>query len=481
PNNESKLKVPDELFFGSEKQVDLSDDYGDNKRRKETVRGIIHTLNKYKFTVEENTPIEEEIALDPELLGKVFENLLASYNPETHTTARKQTGSFYTPREIVNFMVDESLIAYLENSLTDFYVQQKYELDENRKAELSDKIRQLVSYNDLPHSFNEQEVNALIKAIDRIKILDPACGSGAFPMGILHKLVFILNRLDPHNERWKNEQVAKVEKMIETASEIADHDRRQQIITDLEKQIASIEDAFANNELDYGRKLYLIENCIYGVDIQPIAVQIAKLRFFISLVIDQRVVPANKNMNIRPLPNLETKFVAANTLIGLEKPAQMSLRNPEIEQLEKQLKTVRQRHFRARTRSEKQRYRTKDEQLRRQIAELLIGDGWNDKVAHQIADWDPYDQNSSSDFFDPEWMFGIENGFDVVIGNPPYVVDKNLSELEKKLFINNYKSALYQINLYLLFIEKALYVSRKNGTISELLTSRKQELQHFVD
>jgi len=121
PAHEKRLKVPDFLFFGAEDQIDLSDVYGSKKRKNETVKGIIHILNSYKFTIAENTPIEEEIALDPELLGKVFENLLASYNPETRTTARKQTGSFYTPREIVNYMVNESLIAYLEGKLIELY------------------------------------------------------------------------------------------------------------------------------------------------------------------------------------------------------------------------------------------------------------------------------------------------------------------------------------------------------------------------
>lgn len=117
PMHESRLKVPDILFFGDENEVDLSAVYGDKRRKHENVRGVITILNAYKFTIAENTPLEEEIALDPELLGKVFENLLASYNPETQTTARKQTGSFYTPREIVNYMVDESLLAYLAANL----------------------------------------------------------------------------------------------------------------------------------------------------------------------------------------------------------------------------------------------------------------------------------------------------------------------------------------------------------------------------
>ncbi|MBW2708380.1 MAG: N-6 DNA methylase, partial [Deltaproteobacteria bacterium] len=98
-------KVPNFLFFSDYRTLDLSSAYGDKRKKKEKVRGLINLLDSYKFTVTENTPIEEEIALDPELLGKVFENLLASYNPETGTTARKQTGSFYTPREIVNYIL----------------------------------------------------------------------------------------------------------------------------------------------------------------------------------------------------------------------------------------------------------------------------------------------------------------------------------------------------------------------------------------
>ena len=105
--DDNPLSVPNELFFSEPQSVNLNAVY-DTKNSRYTVRGLIHILNRYKFTIAENTPIEEEVALDPELLGQVFENLLAAYNPETGTTARKQTGSFYTPREVVNYMVDES-------------------------------------------------------------------------------------------------------------------------------------------------------------------------------------------------------------------------------------------------------------------------------------------------------------------------------------------------------------------------------------
>lgn len=120
--------MPDALFFSEEKEIDLSQIYDDKKRNHEKVQGLINILKAYKFTVTENTPIEEDVALDPELLGRVFENLLASYNPETQTTARKQTGSFYTPREIVNYMVDESLVAYLQTQLQTSKVSKTFEV-----------------------------------------------------------------------------------------------------------------------------------------------------------------------------------------------------------------------------------------------------------------------------------------------------------------------------------------------------------------
>jgi len=460
--NEERLSVPDELFFSDLKKVDLSSVYENKKRQSEEFRGIIKIFKRYKFTIEENTPIEEEIALDPELLGKVFENLLASYNPETHTTARKATGSFYTPREIVNYMVDESLVAYLETQLKGKVPEFK---DMNKLGEL---LRDTLSYTEEAHSFiKEEQVDALINVIDKCKILDPACGSGAFPMGILHKLVYLLHKLDPYNEKWKNRQIERVQNAIREAEKVEDTAIRDHLLHDLETNIESIEDAFLNNELDYGRKLYLVENCIYGVDIQPIAIQIAKLRFFISLVIDQKVDPMKHNLNIRALPNLETKFVAANTLIGLDKPAQIALRNHEIDRLENELKEVRKNHFSARSRKEKIRLRSLDEKLRNQIAILLIADGWYDKSARQLADWNPYNQNTSSPFFDPEWMFGLTEGFDIVIGNPPYKVESKREQVYYKGY-----STIKCGDLYAYFFERSIkYFLKADGALSFITAS----------
>jgi len=470
------LVVPDYLFFDVEEEVDLSDDFGSKVYKNSKIRGLLEILQSYKFTITENTPIEEDVALDPELLGKVFENLLASYNPETKTTARKQTGSFYTPREIVNYMVDESLIAYLKNNLKDDYVSEEL---------LDQDLHQLLSYDNLNPYHEKPEIKKqLIKALDQCTILDPACGSGAFPMGILQKMVHVLHKVDPKNIEWEQRQIDRVNNAIESLEEIDDVRFREQGIKDMRAQIKDIEDSFENNELDYGRKLYLIENCIYGVDIQSIATQISKLRFFISLIVDQKIDKTKGNFGIRPLPNLETKFVAANTLIGIEKPkAQLNLfENKEIKKLEAELKKVRHKLFSSKSPATKRKLREDDKEIRNQIADLLVIDGWENKTARQLASWDPYDQNESSSFFDPEWMFDIKEGFDIVIGNPPYVFTRDVdfgidfkAYVEKEYFskiIRGKKSKAIQsgkINLFAVFAMKGLLLSKKGGCLTLII------------
>lgn len=444
--DDNALKIPNSLFWGPERVVDLSEAYGEDKYSASRVAGLVRIFDRYKFTVAENTPIDEEVALDPELLGKAFENLLAAYNPETGATARKQTGSFYTPREIVNYMVDESLISSLSTKL-------KVALP--KAAQVEERLRQLVAYSNEPHQFADHEVTALIYAIDHLKILDPACGSGAFPMGILHKLVYVLAKLDPGNQRWKDRQLAK-------ANEIPDSTVRERVVSDIEQ-------SFNANELDYGRKLYLIENCIYGVDIQPIAVQISKLRFFISLVVDQRINEKADNLGIRPLPNLETKFVAANTLIALERPGQQLLRNIDIDAKEAELRQVRERHFLARTPGAKAKCREHDANLRAEIAGLLRADGWDSTTSKKLAAWNPYDQNAWAGFFDSEWMFGNLNGFDILIGNPPY--GAAIDQESKVLYLALYKHQDYQLDSYLLFMERASTLLRPGGELCFIVSN----------
>jgi adenine-specific DNA-methyltransferase len=399
-NKKKRPNIPNHLFFGSEHEEDLSDAYGDTKRKKEKVRGLLNILNAYKFTIVENTPVDQEIALDPELLGKVFENLLASYNEETKTTARKQTGSFYTPRSIVEYMADESMKAHLAGALIRAGMS---EVDAKAGLDV------LFAYTERPHPFREKEVGMLLDAIHACKILDPACGSGAFPMGMLHKLVYIIYKLDPNNARWKQLQ-------IDAATTIPDLSSR-------EAAIAAIERDFTDNEHDYVRKLYLIENCLYGVDIQPIAIQISKLRFFISLICDQRTNRNKReNLGIRPLPNLETKFVAADTLIGLPEMDQLELLPRRVHQIESEIESLYHRHFSVQRRDEKLGLQRRIQELRKELGKVLGESLGSSKKAQHIANWDPFDPQASSDFFDPHWMFGpsLADGFDIVFGNPPW-------------------------------------------------------------
>jgi adenine-specific DNA-methyltransferase len=443
------LQVPNKLFFGGLGDVDLNDVYGTRGRRS-SVRGLIDIFTSYKFTIAENTPIEEEVALDPELLGHVFENLLAAYNPETRLTARKETGSFYTPRNVVDYMVDESLVLLLR---------QKLGRDD---GETNQKLRQLLAYNDptpADELFSASEQSALIRAVDELRVIDPACGSGAFPMGVLQKLVHLLSKIDPKNQAWKQRQ-------LEHAEEIEDIEAR-------EDSKRAIEEAFERNELGYGRKLFLIENCIYGVDIQPIAVQIAKLRFFIALLVDQGVDEGQKNRGVRPLPNLETRLVTANSLTRIDYVGQqLALFRSEIEPIEQELKKVRSRHFSARTIQTKQKYRDEDRKLRTELASILSQSGLPSNDAELLANWNPYAQNDQAEFFDPEWMFGIANGFDLVIANPPYVRQEQLKD-RKKLFQQQYPSVYSgTADLLVYFYGLALDLLRERGVFC-FITSNK--------
>ena len=453
------LKVPNEIFFGREISADLNKAYN-TKNKKYAIDGLIHIFESYKFTVEENTPFEEEVALDPELLGKVFENLIASYNADTSTTARKKSGSFYTPRVVVDYMVDEALTGHLASALKPAPLADGLERHKNinevldlgtatgeldlphQQAEskqgttsgIDARLRGLLDYGDKAHGFGENEIDNLIAAIESIRAIDPACGSGAFLMGLLQKLVHVLEKLDPDNTRWKKRNRQPLEHALEEARNIPDPARKAERVDDAQKALDKLDKDFSNaNYPDYARKLYLIDKCIHGVDIQPIAVQIAKLRFFISLVVSQKIDENEKNLNITPLPNLETRIVAANTIRPMERESQQDLfRDETISELEAQLRDANERHFSARTRRTKLKVRKLISDLRHHLSERLRQThGISEGVARQIARWDPFDQNMAADFFDPEWMYGRADKFNIVIANPPYIRQEKIDKDEK--------------------------------------------------
>ncbi|MDD3672690.1 MAG: Eco57I restriction-modification methylase domain-containing protein [Synergistaceae bacterium] len=453
-DNESRLSVPDYLFFSDNQTVDLHEEYNNDPSKRNTkVRGIIRILNDYNFTIEENTPLDVEVALDPELLGRVFENLLASFNPETKETARKETGSFYTPREIVNYMVNESLVAYLKQ--------------ETGASE--DNLRKILDYNNDDITLENDIRSKIITSVFNCKILDPACGSGAFPMGMLQQMVHILRRIDEDNMFWKKlvlDDALKASKEAFTQ----EGESREKLLSEIGKSFDS-----AVNRPDYSRKLFLIKNCIFGVDIQPIAVQISKLRFFISLVCEQnKTDDINNNFGIMSLPNLETKFVAADSLIALKQlNTQGDLLKIALTPLETELKQARDRYFSARSPETKKKYKEMDKQLRKKISEVLVSWDLPEMVAKRLSAWDPYDQNSVANFFSPEWMFGIKEGFDIIIGNPPYVqLQKDHGKLAERYKPYDYKTFASSGDVYCLFYECGCNLLKDNGYLC-FITSNK--------
>lgn len=384
------IKIPNFLFYGIEVETEVTKGRGARATtsiEKVEHKGLNGILKSYKFTLDENTPFEEDIAIDPEMLGLVFENLLAELDPNleesTIKSIRKQTGSYYTPRKVIFEMVNDSLNLYLSK-----YIAENYPEIKNAKA----KVNDLVYYTLIKESDPPFE-QAVVDALDKYKVLDPACGSGAFPMGMLHRIVDILKLVDDKNEKWIELKLHNVDKAQRN---------------EFKKVLTSYLD-------DYGRKLGIIRDSIYGIDIQPLAVQITKLRFFISLLIDQKSAKG-----ITPMPNIETKIICADSLKNIQADL---FSKDAIEKL-----------IEART-----RYYQPDisQKVRQEIADEIVDvlDVAFPSFSYQVTGKRISGQNKellrhwfthgtlaapffNMDFFYPELT--ESGGFDCVIGNPPY-------------------------------------------------------------
>lgn len=317
---------------------------------------LIDLLNRYEFAIDENEADDSDVVLDPEALGTVFENLLEASSSETGESIRKATGSFYTPREVVDYMVEESLRHYLTARV-------KGEGEaEAWKRKLDDLFDRDKAAEGAETIFTAEEKNKVVSAIRECRIFDPACGSGAFPMGALNCMVRLLERL---------------------ASDGGSGNRQ-------------------SPDLVYSYRLHLIENCLYGVDIQVVPIQITRLRLYLSLISDQLRLGQTPKMS---LSDLKLNLVAANTLIGLSD-------------------------------------------------------------VDPFSRWDPQDQEVSSPFFDPQLMFGVKSGFDVVIGNPPYFVIKQDTPRKaqyEKIF-GHVRSG--RMNIYQLFMAKCSTMLSDGGCMS---------------
>lgn len=392
PHDDDRYEYDPATFAGKKGNVEIPNEWFLN---------LYNVLNEYNFTVDENTAYDIELSIDPEMLGRIFENLLAEINPETGENAKKNTGSFYTPRDIVDYMVDSSICEYLKN-----------------KTNISEaRINALITYGiegDELAVFTDDEKERIFDALYTITVIDPACGSGAFPIGMLQKIVYIFERIDPEAKMWLEHQLKSADIL-------------------LQKKIKS---EFKEYSMDYIRKLTVIKNSIFGVDIQSIAVEISRLRCFLSLIIEEQIDDSKENRGINPLPNLDFKFITANSLKKLpdgtesekyvfdDNQGSLFEDNKQI----KNLKAVRENYFNSSI-DERQQLQTEFYKIQKNMMQFVYQNHSKTEKYKALCTWEPF-ENGSTDWFDPEWMFGVKSGFDIVIGNPPYGVtyykdDKN--------------------------------------------------------
>jgi hypothetical protein len=390
-------------------------------------------LEQYNFTIDENSIVDADVSVDPEMLGRIFENLLAEVVPETGETARKATGSYYTPRAIVDYMVEQSLKQYLIT---------KTSLPEG-------KLDSLLSYEDEDVDLSDGERNVVVTALKEIKVIDPACGSGAFPMGILHRMLLVLEKADPRLEIWRRQYLDALDPIV-----------RQVVMKNIRRE-----------NWVYIRKLMIIRDSIYGVDIQPVAVEIAKLRCFLSLVVDEIVLDNEENRGIGPLPNLEFKFVAANTLIGLPPKDEAQGAFGSSKAIEK-LKELRGRYLRSYGKEKAEIEKQFRDIQRKLLEETLAWEAKNTalmEVAQKLTEWDPFSYESCG-WFDPGWMFGVEDGFYLVIANPPYMDSRAMVGRGQKSFreaiVQSYSMTRGSWDIYIAFFELGFKVMNRNGVLT---------------
>lgn len=430
PQRDDNYKFQEELGCGSVGVVTIPDDW---------FKSLFTVLESYSFTVDENTAYDVELSIDPEMLGRIFENLLAEINPETGESAKKSTGSFYTPRDIVDYMVDTSLYHYLKQ----------------KTAINGDKLSAILSYgqeDDREHELSKTERGAIVDALSSLAILDPACGSGAFPIGILQKTVYILQQVDENSKLWIEKQYSSV-----TSAEL-----RHEI---KEKQERGL--------FDYIRKLGVIRESIFGIDIQTIATEIAKLRCFLSLIVEESVEDDEPNRGIQPLPNLDFKFISANSLVKLEDKTesvgQMSLFE-DVQHID-ELKRIRDEYF---TADADERIELRQEFVSIQKAMLMTTIRNYAKIASNryslLSSWNPF-ENESTSWFDPEWMFG-KNRFDIVIANPPYIHLEHIKEQSKYYKELNFSTYEARGDIYALFYEKGVDLLRDNGILCYITSNK---------
>lgn len=364
--------------------------------------GIIDVFNQYNFTVDENQSHDLEIGVDPEMLGKILERLLT-------IDIKKKQATHYTPREIVSYMCQDALATYLKNNLPQddeiimildyliylpdsIFIEKEKEIRKNMKESIQKIYYAIGRFN---------------KDSGVLKILDPAVGSGAFPMGMLNLLVQLYKRIDP--------------KLINKTYEL---------------------------------KKFILSNMIYGVDNYFGAIEICRLRAWLSLIVD------NDASNIEPLPNLDFKFICANTLIPLDVNNQKNLAINS--NLESDLLHIQQEYFRTTSTSKMAKLRSK------YMSSINQLDIFDDDNRRKLRSYNPFNINLASDFYDTKLHHSVDS-FNIVIGNPPY----NLEYKAPEAFSNLTSSPYYQgkMNKWFLFACMGIDFLKNKGVLSFIATN----------
>ena len=405
----ANITIPESLFRNEEKNK--AGDVG---------TGVLDVFDRYNFTIKEDEPLDKEVAVDPEMLGKVFENML-------DITERKSKGAFYTPREIVHYMCQESLIHYLDNALEEvkkedieIFIREGHFALENDERVVAKGETKTYQYQ-LPESIRKN-ADWIDQKVSDIKICDPAIGSGAFPVGILHELVKAMLVLKPH---------LSYDYLTEKLKGF-DFEHRESI---------------SESRYIYRLKRHIIQESIYGVDIDSSAIDIARLRLWLSLVVDEDDLDP-----IETLPNLDYKIVCGNSLIGL--PAQGADRYPQVSD---ELEKLKKRFYDITDEVEKKELRN---EINKKIKDVL-------DIASEFEGYTiDFDFKL---FFSEVWR--EKGGFDVVIGNPPYV---GISKVDYKDVLKgiNYETYATTGDLYVLFYEGGYKLLKPKGNVN-LITSNK--------
>ena len=377
-------------------------------------------FEEFNFTTDESSPEYEQIAIDPEMLGRVFESLLATQLTETGERATNANGTFYTPREVVGYMCRESLRNYLYHAIN-YDKSIKESIDS--LLDISDSEWAKSKSNTLRDKVKDNR-KQIIDALDAVTILDPACGSGAFPMGMLQLLIKTHERLQPS----------------------IDH---------------------------YVKKLFIVEKNLFGVDIEPMAVEISRLRTWLSLIVDE--MDARK---VEPLPNLDFKFICANSLVPLESADQMDLLSPDSHD---KLQEIRSKYYNARTKTSKESWKQKYYSLtdRDRNGRPHKIDMFASSRKRQLDSFNPFMNSHAADFFDADFMFGNKS-FNVIIGNPPYIRHEKIEAYEKKLYKDLYPDwSTPTTDIYVYFFARGLeLIDKVNGCLAYITLNKWLKTQY---